>query len=235
MQRTISLTLSKYSELCDTIKVYNTIVNTHIATALSQRTLSKVKLHHLLYKDLRAKYPEFPSALIQCARDNAVEMLKSNKMKSTTKKRLDSSVRFDLRTARVLLESGALQLTTTAGRKKYAVKVPGHFQKYFSWEVKSVTLGIEKKHLKLKIIVDGVLPEQSRSGEVLGIDLGLKNYAAFSEGQLIKSKEINRVKRKYAHLRGELQSKGTRVAKCKLKVLSGRERRFTLQFTHSLG
>ena len=112
MQRTVSLILFKSQELCDTIKSYNSVVNLHIECCIQNKTLNKVKLHHLLYKEVREKSPWFPSALIQCARDNAVEMLKGNKCNPNTKKRMDSSIRFDLRTAKVLLESGELQLTT---------------------------------------------------------------------------------------------------------------------------
>ena len=147
MQRTISLALPKYEELCDTIHNYNSVVNGHLCTALCNKTLSKIELHRLLYSHIRIKYPHFPSALIQCARDNAVEILKSNGCNTFSQKKLDSSIRFDLRTAKVLLKSGELQLTTIVGRKKYKLKVPEYFQKYFSWKVKSVTLGIEKKKL----------------------------------------------------------------------------------------
>ncbi|MDP3728336.1 MAG: RNA-guided endonuclease TnpB family protein [bacterium] len=234
MQRTVSLVLEKNKDLYALIILYNRIANVHIQYCLENQTLSKNDLHHLLYKEIRKKYPKFPSALIQCARDHAVEMLKGNKMNVQTKKRLDSSIRFDRRTMKVFLESGTLQLTTHVGRNKYPVKVPVHFQKYFSWEVKSLNLGINKKHCLVKVVVEGKVPEQSRCSEVLGIDLGLRNFAALSDGQIIPSKEINRVKRKYAHLRKELQSKGTRAAKQKLQALAGRERRFMSGWNHNL-
>ena len=201
MQRTISLELPKHKELCETIHSYNYIANLHICESLCTKTVSKVKLHHSLYLRIRKYFPEFPSALIQCARDNAVEILKSNDSNSFTRKGLDSSIRFDLRTCKVFLASGELQLTTIAGRKKYTIKVPDYFQKYFSWKVKAVTLGIEKKKLKLKIIVDGETPKQCHYHEVLGIDLGLKEFAVLSDGHFASSTEINRVKRKYAHNR----------------------------------
>ncbi|MEK6848124.1 MAG: hypothetical protein AABX65_00640, partial [Nanoarchaeota archaeon] len=138
MQRTISLSLKKDSVLCETILLYNQIVNEHVAYALRNTILSKNVLHHCLYKDLRKKYPCFPSALLQCARDHAVEMLKGNKMNIGTKKRLDSSIRFDQRSMKVFLQSGEIQFTTLEGRKKYKVKIPDHFKKYFSWDVKSL-------------------------------------------------------------------------------------------------
>src|SRR3989344_2253517 len=234
MQRTVSLVLEKNKDLSALIVLYNHVANVHIQYCLQHRTLSKKDLHHALYKEIRIIYPEFPSALIQCARDQAVEMLKGNKMNPHTKKRLDSSIRFDQRTMKVFLQSGELQLTTHVGRKKYKVKAPNHFQKYFLWEVKSLNLGVNKKHCLVKVVVEGKIPNQSKHNEVLGIDLGLRNFAALSDGQLISSKEINRVKRKYAHLRKELQAKGTRAAKRKLHTLSGRERRFMSGWNHRL-
>ena len=234
MQRTVSLVLEKEKVLCELITLYNQVVNVHIAYCLEKKTLSKNALHHGLYQTIRKQYPAFPSALIQCARDHAVEMLKGNKMNPYTKKRLDSSIRFDQRTMKVFLQSGILQLTTHVGRKKYNIKVPVHFQKYFLWEVKSLNLGINKKQCLVKVVVEGKLPEQSRCSEVLGIDLGLRNFAALSNEQIMPSTEINRVKRKYAHMRKELQAKGTRAAKRKLHALAGRERRFMHNWNHDL-
>ena len=233
MQRTIDLQIRKHSELSNTIQKYNRIVNQHITKALELKTNSKNKLHKALYKSIREKYPEFPSALIQCARDNAVEMLKGNKYKKHTQKRLDSSIRFDLRTAKVFLESGQLQLTTTNGRKKYNLQIPDYFAQYFDWKVKAVTLGVEKKCLKLKVIVEGEKPQPVK-GEVLGIDLGIKNFAVLSNGTFIKPNKIRTRKRKYAYLRKGLQSRGTPSAKHALKCLSGRERRFMRDFNHCL-
>lgn len=234
MQRVIGLQIRKYPELLKTIHTYNEIVNEHIIKCFELKTNSKKKLHKALYKKIRKEYPTFPSALIQCARDNAVEMLKGNKYKNHTKKRLDSSIRFDLRTAKVFLESGQLQLTTIEGRKKYNIRIPDYFTKYFGWKVKAVTLGVNKKFLKLKVIVEGEKPQQVPNKKVLGIDLGIKNFAVLSNNTFIKPNKIRAVRRHYAYLRKKLQSLGTRSSKRKLKTLSGRERRFMRDFNHCL-
>ncbi len=234
MQRTINLVLEMDSVLHETIRIYNKIVNEHVGFSLNNKTLSKTQLHYSLYKRLREKYPHFPSPLIQCARDHAVEMLKGNKMNSCTKKRMDSSIRFDKRTMKVFLHSGEIQLSTLHGRKKYNVKIPVHFQKYFLWEVKSLNLGVNKKYLVLKVVMQRKFLEQSKHSDVLGIDLGLRNIATLSDEQMISSKEVNRVRRKYTHLRKTLQSQGTRAAKRKLHIPAGRERRFMTQYNHHL-
>src|SRR3989344_4352354 len=233
MQRVISLQLPKYLELIEIIKIYNQIVNFHISKALGFKTISKMKLHSICYQEIRKMYPEFPSALSQCARDNAVEMLKGNKYNPNTRKRLDSSIRFDLRTFKMFLDSGELNFTTIEGRNKYKIKIPDYFMKYKDWLIKGCTLGIDKKRLKLKMIVEGIGFTHNITS-ILGIDLGLKNLAVLSNGTFIKSNYIRKIKRKYAYLRKKLQSKGTRSAKRKLESLSGRERRFVKDCNHSL-
>ncbi len=234
MRRTIELQINKYPELLKTIKLYNQIVNEHVKMCFELKTNSKNKLHKSLYKVIREKYPDFPSALIQCARDNAIEMLKGNRYKVQTQKRPDSSMRFDLRTAKVFLETRQLQLSTVEGRKKYNIKVPEYFSKYFDWNVKAVKLGVGKTFLKLGVVVEGEKPSLVRMKDVLGIDLGIKNFAVLSNGTFVKPNKVRSVKRKYAYLRKRLQSAGTRSAKRHLKRLSGRERRFMRDFNHVL-
>jgi IS605 OrfB family transposase len=234
MQRTISLKLEKTPELLETISVYNQIVNIHIKESFVLKTNSKKKLHNSLYKYIRKDFPAFPSALIQCARDNCVEMLKGNKYKEHTIKKDVSSIRFDLRTIKVFLDSGNVSITTIQGRKKYSVFVPEYFSIYKTWKVKGATLGVSHKFLRLQIIIETDNPTFCNNKEVLGIDLGIKNFAVISNNTFIKSKKINRVKRKYAYLRSKLQSRGTHSSKRRLKLLSGRERRFQRDFNHCL-
>ena len=234
MQRTISLNIPIKNEILETVKQYNTICNIHIKKCFDLKTNSKSKLHKTLYRQVRKQFPDFPSALIQCARDNAIEMLKGNKYRKKTTKGLFSSIRFDLRTSKAFLESGEIQLTTVNGRKKYPVKIPGYFYKYLSWKVKGIVVGIHRKACRIKVVVEGETVEQSNNKEVLGIDLGIKNFAVCSDYTIIKANEIRGIKRHYAYLRQKLQAIGTRSAKRKLKSLSGRERRFMAVYNHCL-
>ncbi len=234
MQRTISLKLEKSPELLETIYVYNQIVNLHIKESFVLKTNSKKKLHNSLYKTIREQFPTFPSALIQCARDNCIEMLKGNKYKENTVKKEVSSIRFDLRTIKVFIDSGKVSITTIQGRKKYSVFVPEYFSIYKTWKVKGATIGVSHKFLKLRVCIETNNPEFCNNKQVLGIDLGIKNFAVLSNKTFIKANKIKGIKRKYQYLRSKLQSQGTHSAKRKLKILSGRERRFQRDFNHCL-
>lgn len=226
MQRVVSLNFPITNEVLETIKQYN--------TSFELKTNSKNKLHKALYKKIREQFPNFPSALIQCARDNAIEMVKGNGYKRKTSKKEFSSIRFDLRTSKVFLESGQIQLTTVEGRKKHSIKVPDYFHKYFSWKVKGVVVGVHRKVCRVKVVVENGVVAQINNKQVLGIDLGINNFAVCSDYTIVKANEIRGIKRRYAYLRRKPQAIGTRSAKGKLKMLSGRERRFMADYNHCL-
>jgi len=58
---------------------------------------------------------------------------------------------------------------------------------------------------------------------VLGIDRRIVNIAVCSDNRFFNCKKIKNRRARYAHRRKELQSKGTKSAKRKIKRLAGRE------------
>jgi len=70
--------------------------------------------------------------------------------------------------------------------------------------------------------------------ETLGVDLGVKNIAVDSDGDIHSASHINNVRYRHRRLRTKLQAKGTRSAKRKLKRLSGKERRFARDINHCI-
>jgi len=236
MQRSVKLAIPLEDMddcVLETIRIYNSISNQHVYYALKNKACSKNTLHKALYKGIRTKYPDFPSALVQCARDHAVGMLKGNGKKAKTVKNPLSGIRFDLRTCKVFLESGSMNLATVDGRKRINFNVPEYFQKYASWEVKGCVVGVHKRFLFIHVVVDGETPTV-QTGKVLGIDRGLKNFVVCSNGIQVRGNHIRCVKRRYAYLRRRLQACGTRNAINHLKVLAGRERRFMQDVNHTL-
>lgn len=68
--------------------------------------------------------------------------------------------------------------------------------------------------------------------DVLGVDLGVVNIAADSDGNLHVGDRVNAARLKHRLLRGRLQTKGTKSAKRKLRRLSGKESRFARDVNH---
>jgi len=64
--------------------------------------------------------------------------------------------------------------------------------------------------------------------------LGIVNIAADSDGDSFSGADVQRNRRIYEHRRRNLQKKGTKSAKRKLKKLSGKQARFQKQVNHTI-
>lgn len=240
MLRVVKLNIPLTQELIETIILSNKICNKHLSEIIRlniEDNYIKSKLHKNLYKQIREEHPELPSALVQTARDVACEMFKKKDITKLRKIKKDknSSIRYDLRTCKCLFESKELQLTTTQGRKKYDFTIPKYFEKYKDWIVKGCSLGFNRNYCYVNVFVEDEETQMDLDNpRVLGIDMGIRNILACSDGTLIKGSDFVTKKRNYAYLRKQLQEKGTPSAKRKLKEVAGGERRYTLNYNHTL-
>src|SRR5207248_6918063 len=71
------------------------------------------------------------------------------------------------------------------------------------------------------IVVDLPAPQTSPTGEVIGVDLGLKRPAVTSNRHFLGEKRWKEQERRIFRLRRKLQKRGTTSAKRHLKKLSG--------------
>ena len=230
MIRTVQCPLPPSQDLIDTIRIYNEVVQYILDIGWEERTYNKNKLHHLTYYDIRDRYPNLQSSLIQCARDMACAMLKREKFKHNKPiKKEFSGILYNQRTFTPFLESKEISISTLNGRKRYELSVPSYFQKYMSntaYKIVSMIVRIRNNrivaylHLELEDI-----PIQTVES-FLGVDRGIKRVAVCSDNTFYNTNHILAIKWKYQQLRKSLQAKGTRSAKRKLKILAGRERRF---------
>lgn len=82
--------------------------------------------------------------------------------------------------------------------------------------------------------VEVKVPPSRTSEDWLGVDLGVVNIAADSDGEVHTSERVDKSRKRYERIRSKLQAAGTKSAKRHLKKLSGRERRFKRDTNHVL-
>jgi putative transposase len=75
-------------------------------------------------------------------------------------------------------------------------------------------------------------PKTTEPWGFLGVDLGVAQIAADSDGTLYSGSEIKSVRHRQRRLRAKLQAKQSRSAKRRLRKLSGKERRFAKHVNH---
>jgi IS605 OrfB family transposase len=232
MKRTIKIKIES-DILKKTVEQYFKAYKFCIETGYNLHTSSKKKIHNVTYKEIRNRYPNIPSALVQTVRDVACENLWAVKLKTKPIPK-NKFIRYDTRTFEFRKKDSLVSLSTIEGRQKISIRIPEYFRKYLDWNCKSATVTLRKNQLWLSIIMETKTPEKKQDKTYIGLDRGIKNIAVSSDNKFYNSKKLKKVKGNYQHLKAVLQSKGTRSAKRKLKKLSGKEKRFVRDMNHCL-
>lgn len=222
--------------LLDTMRAYTKAFSISAKWGFANRSWNKVDNHNATYKLTRQSIPDLPSSLIQGARDCACEALKAVKCETLPERKSLSAIRYNQRVITVNLVHGIATIASIKGRLKAAFFVPLQYSDYLSWTIKSSAVSYDRRNkaFYLHISLEHNDPEKVTNLEVLGIDRGIVNIAVCSDNRFFNSKKIKNRRARYAYLRKELQSKGTKSAKRKLKRLSGRERRFATDVNHCI-
>jgi IS605 OrfB family transposase len=219
------------------------------SVAWTQHVTNKNKLHHLVYLESRITYG-LGSQLACCARDKAAEAVRSvrtapERRDTQTGESLprtcptfrdDSSIRYDVRTYR-LMRLDQVSLYTLGGRVVGQMEL-GTFQRNTlydrSWKIGGAELFCREGVWYLHITQTKADPAPDEPTGFLGVDLGIVNLAADSDGETYTGADVERRRRWYRARRAALQRVRTRSAKRRLKQLKGRQRRFQKNTDHGI-
>jgi len=233
MQRTVKVKVGiPVEDVLKTMSTVSAIFSLHVEKAKELGTYNKNKLHHALYYDIRAKYPEMNSAMIQSTRDCASEALKQSKMRKHPVKKGTSAIRYNSNT--VSIRGNTVSLWLIGGRVKVEVVIPEYAKKTWEGHFQAATLLVKDGEVWLHATFKIPTPEKLPQGEVLGIDRGMIYAAVTSDGTFYSSWKVREIQRKNLFNKRSLQSKGTPSAKRHLKKLKGKEQRFRTDVNHRI-
>ena len=257
MRRSITvfpkLTGNEVSSIVETRKQYARAFNMSVECLINNNSTSKRFLHKVQYERIKEECPSLPTGLIQCARDVAVEAVKTWNVKRTKLKQKHPkkaermrrpsmkekcTMRYDVRT--ITLRGSQLTFSTCDKRIKTIISIPVFFTERYpdseGWKLKGANIGMDRKgRVFVNLIYE--CPDYDiveNDGNIVGLDRGVYNIVTTSEGVHYGAKDVRRVKRKYNHVRSVLQKKGTRSAKRRLVSISGREKRFVHDQNHCI-
>jgi putative transposase len=217
------------------------------SVAWERQVTNKNKLHHLVYAESRITYG-LGSQLACCARDKAAEAVRAIRAAAPGRDRDtnaiipkvcptfrdDSSIRYDMRTYR-LMRLDQVSLYTLSGRV-IGQLVLGDFQRRTlydrSWKIGGAELVRRANVWYLCITQTKTNPALDEPTGWLGVDLGIVNLAADSDGETYSGELFERKRKWYASRRRALQQIKTKSSKRHLKRLSGHQRRFQKDTNH---
>lgn len=217
--KSLLYTLSAANECCDWIS----------EQAWKAKTFAQYPLQRLVYRECRSRFGLTAQAVVLCV----AKVADSYKLDRNTMRtfRPTGAIAYDLRILRWHVSEQTVSIWSIAGR----LRVP-----FLAGDPQLKLLGHQKGESDL-IFRDGVFylaatcdvsePERCANG-FLGVDLGIANIAADSDGNRYSGSELKSVRHRQRRLRAKLQKKHTTSANRRLKKLAGKAQRFAHHVNH---
>jgi putative transposase len=238
MQITLQVKLVTTSEqqalLHQTLQTCNAACDHISELAFDLKVFRHFDLHPFVYEPTRKAFPGLHSNHVVRAIAKTCQAYKLNQDALRTF-RPDGAVELDARTLTWFIDKQMVSLSTTQGRIKLAFLCSAEQkQRLQTCKLGQADLICQEGDFYLSVAVTVEEPSVYTPDGSIGIDLGLVNIAATSEGNLTTSEPIQKIRRKYRKLRASLQAKKTRSARKRMAKLRRKESRFVKDTNHCL-
>lgn len=227
----LECTVEQARSLLETIEACNAACNYISKKAWETKTFGQFNLHKLVYHDIKKIFKLNAQMAIRSIAKVA-DAYKLDK-KKIRKFRKHAAQPYDDRIFR-FIKNDAISISTLKGRAQIHYQC-GEYQKELIKSRKGeVDLMYINKVFYLSCVCD-VDEEKFIDPEgILGIDLGIVNVAVDSLGTHYSGKDIEVYRKKMVNRRKNIQKKGTRSAKRKLKKISNKQQRFQNDRNHCI-
>jgi putative transposase len=215
-----------------TLERANSACNLIIEQAWAAQVFRRVPVHHLSYTDVRAHFDLSAQLVVRCI-GKVVDAYKlDKKAKRLFKKR--GAVPYDSRILNFHLQDQTVSIWVLGGREIIPFVTGAHQQALLQYQRGESDLVYHKGEFFLYSTCDVPQDAPLDPDGWLGVDLGIKNIATDSDGNVYSAKHLLNVRHRYRRLRQKLQTVGTLSAKRLLKQQSGRESRFAKDTNHCI-
>lgn len=160
---------------------------------------NKTKLHHLVYKPVRAATGLKANHVCQAI----TRVLGNLKASYKVKQFRPTSVLLDARTFRYEEEIQVVGITLITGRKKFNLSIGNYQRGLLKGHVPTSATLVKRKNGEYYIQICVNIPTQptGKTPKTVGVDLGRRSIAATSTGKTWSGKQLNEVRDRTAHSR----------------------------------
>jgi len=230
----LQVTPEQAAALKRTIERANEACNYLSERAWQSKCFHQYSLHKLAYYDTRERFPTLSSQIVVRCTARVADAYKLDHKTQRTFRSL-SAIAYDERILRWYTDRSEVSIWAVGGRLKKVPYLCGERQrKLLECQQGQSDLILRKGEFYLHATCNVEEPDLLEPTGVLGIDLGIVNLATDSDGKTYSGESVERNRRICAHRRRNLQRKGTKAAKRKLKQLSGRQANFQRHTNHTI-
>jgi putative transposase len=216
--------------LRDTLQTANVAANAIRITAWQARTFAQFKLHKLVYAETRATSGLSAQVVVRLI----AKVADAYKVGCDRKRRFRplGAIAYDDHILRY--GSEYVSIWTTGGRQSIPFTCGPRQRTLLASRQGESDLVCRSGEWYLLAMCTAAEPPTAEVDDYLGIDLGIKNIAATSDGELFAGSHVNGLRRRHARLRARLQRKRTRSAKRLLRRRRLKEQRFSTLVNHTI-
>ena len=199
--------------------------------AWDQKVFARFKLQKIGYAACRQNFPALSSQIVIRAMAKVADAYKLDKKTMRTFKP-HGAISYDSRILSWNLASQTVSIWTVDGRLKISFAAGKRQLELLGFDRGEADLCYIGNEWYLFVSCKFDDPKPIDVVDVLGIDLGIVNLATDSDGVTYSGTSVEINRKKFSHRRRNLQRKGTKAAKRKLKQISGRQARLQSDVNH---
>lgn len=228
----LDTTAEQFSALTDTLKRANRCCDWISGQAWKANTFGQYAIHKLAYHAAKKRFSLSAQVVVRAIAKVADAYKLDNKIKRTFHP--TGSIAYDDRILKWYVDQKMVSIWATAGRLKISFVGGDRQLALLRSRQGEADLILHGGAFYLAAVCTIAEPDPSDVGEFLGIDLGVAQIAADSDGTIYSGSAVKSVRHRHRRLRAKLQSCQTPSAKRRLKKLSGKESRFARDVNHCI-
>jgi len=217
--------------LLETIERFNDACNYISEIAWQHKRFGKWALHKLCYYDVKERFGLTAQAVVRAIAKVADAYKLDHKTKRVFKRR--GAITYDDRILRYKSD-GTVSIWTVRGRQRIPYTCGERQRELLKTRQGESDLIYYNGQFFLNATCNVEEPPPYFPQGFLGVDLGIVNIAADSDGETFAGSKVNGLRKRYRKLRAKLQAKGTKSAKRLLKKRSKKEHRFVTDVNHCI-
>jgi len=221
----------QYQTLLETMERFNEACNYASNVAFETKTFGQFYIHRLIYHELRGRFQLSAQMTIRAVAQVSESYKADRKIQHSFNPH--SAMVYD---SRILSWKGLdkVSILTLQGREIIPIRIGAYQEARLDRKVRQSDLILRDGIFYLAVVVDAPEPTPDDPNGYLGIDLGIVNIAADSDGKTYSGNQVNGLRKRHSKLRGKLQAKGTKACKRLLAKRSRKERRFATNINHTI-
>ena len=213
-----------------TLEVANDACNWISVKAWEHQEFRQPALHKIVYYAVRERFGLSSQMVVRCIAKVVDAYRLDKKVQRTFRKH--GAFPYDDRILSWDLEGQTISIWTLEGRKRFPFECGERQKAQLASRQGESDLIYHRGKFYLAATCNVETPAPGDVEEFLGVDLGIANIAADSDGKRYSGSEVKSVRHRQRRLRRKLQKLHTTSANRRLKKLAGKEQRFATHTNH---